>query len=864
MRAVHLKTEYLRQPIGIDMVSPRFYWNCEEGKKQTAYRIVVKSDQKILWDSGKVESDSSIHIQYQGRALKSRERAEWSVQLWDENGAAGKTESSWFEIGLLEEADWSAKWIAGDYRPKKNERYPVDCFCREFSCGKPVKKARLYITACGLYEAKINGKRVGKMQLAPGSTDYRKRIQYQTYDVTEFLSSENKMEVELADGWYRGSVGCFGFTNVFGRQTALLAQLELVYEDGTKERIGTDTDWKWSNDGAIRFADLKDGEIVDASMHTAYGKKAILADKAKVPCPTASDNVMPVIKEQFKPKLLSTASGKTVLDFGQNLAGFLQFQVKGKKGTKIHILLGEILDEQGEFTQKNMQEQKPVREIGKLNTMLLITGNTAKIHGEKQPTPKQEIQFICSGEEDFYQTKFAVFGFRYALVETKLAIVPEQFTALAVYSDMEQTGEFSCSNMKVNQLFSNTMWSMKSNFLDVPTDCPTRERLAWTGDAQIFFKTASYLMDTASFYRKWMKDLCDGQFANGKISAVVPYSGASMLYDNTGGSVGWGDCAVLLPYRFWKWYQDDAALEQFYPLMRGYAMFMIDNCGYKKKCMEKQNPYHKYVYEKGVQLGEWLEPEEFQDKIGAGMKDLHTEEATAYLSYTMEHMKEAAKALGKTADAKLFDEYAIGAKNAYRYMFLDRQIPDTDRQAKLVRPLAFDLPTEEQRTTLERRLEQAVERREYRIATGFLSTPFILDVLTKAGRADLAYRMLENEKAPGWLYEVDQGATTIWENWEGTVSHNHYSPGTVCKWMFDTICGIRSNRENHFLICPIPGGSFAYAKASWHSMYGTVTSGWTKEDGGIRYTIEIPPNCTAEVKLPSGEKRQLEAGRYEL
>lgn len=864
MRATHLRTEYLSEPLGIDIVSPRFYWNCDGGKKQTAYQIVVKCGQEVLWDSGKVQSDSTIHIQYQGRPLKSRERAEWSVQLWDENGEAGEQVSSWFELGLLEETDWSARWISGDYRPKKNERYPVDCFCREFSCGKAVEKARLYITARGLYEAKINGKRVGRMQLAPGSTDYRKRIQYQTYDVTELLGAENKIELELADGWYRGSVGCFGFTNVFGRQTALLAQLELVYEDGTKETIVTDTDWKWSNDGAIRFADLKDGELVDASMHAAYGKKAILADKAKVPCPTASDNVMPVIKEQFKPKLLSTASGKTVLDFGQNLAGFLRFQVKGEKGTKIRILLGEILDEQGEFTQKNMQEQKPVREIGKVNTVFLITGNAAKIHGEKQPTPKQEIIFYCSGEEDFYQTKFAVFGFRYALVETDLAIVPEQFTALAVYSDMEQTGEFSCSNTKVNQLFSNTMWSMKSNFLDVPTDCPTRERLAWTGDAQIFFKTASYLMDTASFYRKWMKDLCDGQFANGKISAVVPYSGASMLYDNTGGSVGWGDCAVLLPYRFWKWYQDNAALEQFYPLMRGYAMFMIDNCGYKKKRMAKQNPYHKYVYEKGVQLGEWLEPEEFQDKIVAGMKKLHTEEATAYLSYTMQHMKEAAEALGKTADAKLFDEYANGARNAYQYMFLDRQIPDTDRQAKLVRPLAFDLPTEDQRTALERRLEQAVEKREYRIATGFLSTPYILDVLTKAGRADLSYHMLENERAPGWLYEVDQGATTIWENWEGTESHNHYSPGAVCKWMFDTICGIRLNRENHFLICPIPGGSFTHAKASWHSMYGTVTSGWTKEDGGIRYKIEIPPNCTAEVKLPNGEKRQLEAGRYEL
>lgn len=864
MKATYLRTEYLSEPLGIDIVLPRFYWNCEGGKKQTAYRIVVKKEQELLWDSGKVESDSTIHIQYQGRPLKSRERADWSVQLWDENGEAGEIENSWFELGLIEKADWSAQWISGDYCPKKNKRYPVDCFCKEFLCSNEVKKARLYITACGLYEAKLNGVRIGNVQLAPGSTDYRKRIQYQTYDVTELLLKRNRIEVELADGWYRGSIGCFGFTNVFGRQTKLLAQLEITYKNNRKEVIGTDASWSWSDDGSIRFADLKDGEIVNAGRKASYSKRAVLSEQKNLQYPTASDNVVPVIREQLRAQLLHTLSGKKVLDFGQNLAGFLQFRIKGEKGTKIRIRLGEILDEQGEFTQKNMQEQKPVKEIGNLQTVLLITGNGAKIHGEKQPTPKQEIIFTCSGEEDFYQTRFAVFGFRYALIETELPIDPEQFKALAVYSDMTCTGDFSCSNKKVNQLFHNTVWSMKSNFLDVPTDCPTRERLAWTGDVQIFFETASYLMDTASFYRKWMKDLADGQLKSGKLSAVVPYSGASMLYDNTGGSVGWGDCAVLLPYRFWKWYQDDAVLEQFYPLMRGYAMFMIRNSGCKKKKDEKQNPYHKYVYEKGVQLGEWLEPEEFQDKIEAGKRELHTEEATAYFSYTMRHMKEAADALRKKEDAALFAEYEEGAKRAYRFLFLEKQIPDTDRQAKLVRPLALFIPTYEQRKALEKRLAEAVKKRNYRIATGFLSTPFVLEVLTEAGYPDLAYRMLESEEAPGWLYEVDQGATTIWEDWEGKASHNHYSPGAVCKWMFDTVCGIQSDRENHFLIHPIPGGSLTWAKASWKSVYGTVKSKWEKETDGIRYVLEIPANCTAEICLPGVETQEIVTGVYEF
>ena len=392
MKAMHLVTEYLTQPLGIDIEKPRFYWNCEGGVKQTAYQIIVKSGEEALWNSGKVESSSMTHIAYDGRPLKSRERIYWSVKLWDENGVGGEISTSCFEMGLLGPADWKAKWISGNYKPNKNTRYPVDYFRKVFSASEGVKKARLYITACGLYEASLNGQRVGDFIMAPGSTDYRKRIQYQTYDVTKHMQSENTLDIQLADGWYRGSIGCFGPTNVFGRQTKLLCQLEITYADGKVETIVSDESFRWSNDGPIRFADLKDGEVVNAAMVPSYSGHAVAVSEKVIP--TASNNVFPKEQEVFTPKLITTPSGKRVLDFGQNIAGYIAFTVKGKLGQRIKLTCGEILDENGEFTQKNMQGKRPSQECGKLTEILLVTGNESKISAPLQFSKKDRREVL--------------------------------------------------------------------------------------------------------------------------------------------------------------------------------------------------------------------------------------------------------------------------------------------------------------------------------------------------------------------------------------------------------------------------------------------------------------------------------------
>lgn len=850
MKAIHLQTEYLTEPLGLGIVKPRFFWQCEGGITQTAYQIIAKVNGETVWNSGKVSSASMTHIPYEGRALHSRQRVYWSVKLWDEDGNGGEISSSWFELGLLEQTDWQAKWISGDYRPRRNVRYPVDCFRRVFTAGKKIRAARLYASARGVYDVTVNGHRIEDFILAPGMTDYRKRIQYQTYDVTALLRQENTLELRLADGWYRGSSAAYGVTNVYGDQTSVIAQLEITFTDGSVQTVCTDENWAWSSDGPIRFADLKDGEVYNAQMRPSYSGKAV-AVKMDV-LPTASDNVPVREMERFTPRLLPG----NILDFGQNLAGYLEFTVQGRPGQMMILTCGEILDENGKLTLSNIQEQRPAGGWSRQGLMRkLMTGKTG---GDAVGTPLQEIRFTCSGGVDHYKVSFAVFGFRYVHVDSEFAIEPEKFSAIAVYSAMEQTGTFRCSNELVNTLVENTRWSMKSNFLDLPTDCPTRERLGWTGDAQIFFDTGAYLMDTAAFFRKWMRDMEDAQYDNGVLPAVLPYQGVEMMYRTTGASVGWADAVYLIPYRYYKRFGDKAVLEQYWPMMEKYASYLMGRLGLTDKKAAEANPYNAYTYEKGMHLGEWLEPEEFQEKISASNMPKHPEEATAYLHLTMETMAEIADLLGKPADR--YREIAEGSKKAYQHLF--GAALDTDRQAKLVRPLALGLLDGERKETAQKRLVKAVTDYRWHVGTGFLSTPFLLPVLTEAGETETAYKMLENKEKPGWLAEILAGATTIWESWEGNASHNHYSPGAVCQWLFETAAGIRPEGERHFVIAPVPGGTLSYAEGVYHGLYGQVRSRWERAGEKTLVTVTVPANCTAELRLPNGTVRTVQSGTY--
>ena len=744
MKAINLKTEYLINPIGIDIRHPRLFWNCEGGTKQTAYRIVAKTDEQIVWDSGKITSES-MHADYPNY-LASRQRVEWSVTLWDETDSDGEpSETAFFETGLLSAGDFAAKWISGNYRVNPKRRYPVDCFKKEFSAHN-VAKARLYITACGLYEALVNGKHVGNFVLAPGHTDYTKRIQLQTYDVTELLENgENVITVELADGWYRGSCGAWGLRNQYGTQTKLYAQLEITDKSGNKAVIGTDQTWAWSNDGKIRFADNKDGEIVEAWREPSYGG---FAKETKCDVTPVSSNNVPVTEhERFASvNVITTPDGAKVLDFGQNIAGYISFAVMAKKGQKIKLRFGEMFDENGEFTQKNFQCANKKR---------------------TRVTPLQQIEYYCKDGSNEYKTKFAIFGFQYVLIESDVEWKKEDFTAVSVCSDMEETLSFDSSNELLNRLVQATRWSAKNNHADVPTDCPTRERHGWTGDAQIFCNTASYLFNYAPFARKYVSDMIDGQRKNGKFRQITPKGGVDFYMDFMDGSAGWSDAGVLIPYRIYKRYGDQKILENSYAAMKQYADFKIKTLGKWYPTAVRtgiDRKYRKYISNYGQSYGEWAEPTEVHI---TGFRDFacpHPEETTAYIVYLLQTMAEIAEVLGKQDDKKRFSEYAEKAKIGYGKLIECPEFTlDTDRQAKLVRSLYMGLLDEKQTEFAKKRLITALEHYGWRLGTGFLSTPFILYVLEDID-VEYAYRLLENEQMPGWLFMPKMNANTIWES----------------------------------------------------------------------------------------------------
>ena len=847
MRAVLLSAEYLQEPVGIDIVRPRLSWNCEDGIKQSAYQIVAKVNDEIVWNSGKVFSSTMTHIIYEGRALKSRERVSWSVKLWDENGNGGKISHSFFEMGLLDASDWKSKWITGNYKVKKSERYPVDCFRKQLSITKEVKSARLYITSCGLYEAKLDGVKIGDFCLAPGHTDYRKRVQYQTYDVTDMIAAgDHALTVQLADGWYRGSTGAWGIRNQYGTETKLLAQLEITYADGTTDTVATDESWDWSNDGPIRFADNKDGEVYDANREPSYCGKAKVTNHKVVP--TASNNVNVTEHEHFVPTVTKAPNGKTLLNFGQNIAGNVSFRIMGKKGQQLTFRFGELLDGEGNLTQKNIQ-------------------CVMKDH----VTPLQQIIYTCKEGVNEYKTAFAVFGFQYAEVETDIELIPENVTAIAVYSDIEQTGFFESSNELLNRFVDATLWSTKGNSLDIPTDCPTRERHGWTGDAQIFFESANYLFDYAAFSKKYLNDVYDWQMRSGRLPQIAPYGGVDFYMWTMNGSVGWSDAGILIPYRFWKLYGDRQILVDYYDRMKRYARFMMNRCGklgFMAKPLGLKGEVAKYAVNAGQSYGEWAEPADVYPNVWTDMVAPHPEVSTAYTSYVLGCMAEIAEELARYEDADIFIKYSDGCKKAYQAMAETADYSlDTDRQARLVRPLAFDLLNEEQTAFARARLIQALENYGWRLGTGFLSTPLILDVLAGID-IEASYRLLENEEMPGWLYMPKNGATTIWESWEGTqaqggiASLNHYSKGAVCEWLFKTMCGIRMDGENHFTIAPRPGGSFTHAKARYQSIYGMVESGWKRTASAYQFCVTVPCNTTATVMLPDGTSQHLPAGTY--
>lgn len=850
MKAIRLQVNHRTNPLGIDDTQFRFTWNCEGGVTQSAYQLRIWNETgETVYDSGKVNS-GNMHAAAP-LAPQSRARLNWSVTLWDETDASEESEAAWFEMGLAP-ADWQAKWITTGRKAGK-ERLPAEYFKKDFTLRGIVIKARLHATACGAYTARINGERLPGV-LAPGTTEYTKRLYYQAYDVTELLLVHNTLSFTLMDGWYMGKLGFLGQHNRFGNQRKLLAQLEVEYADGRRDILGTDESFTCCADGPIRYADLKDGEIFDSRMTPGYGEKAIVTKHHVIP--TASPLAPIAEHERFPAKLLITPSGKQVLDFGQNLAGYVCFTVQGKPGQEIRLQLGETLDH-SEFSRATLLQ-------------------------EGTPEIRQEIVFICNGEKQRFHPEGFYSGFRYALVEGLDEVDPADFEAVAVYSELDFTGCFTCSNEKLNRFHQNTLWSLRSNFVDIPTDCPQREKSGWDGDAQVFLPTASYMTDTAAFFRKWLRDLRDCQRKDGRVANVSPSAHRYQDREPLSGAVGWADAAIIIPYTLWKIYGDESFLTESLDLMLGWKAYVEKAA--KNKTMKRlsvlppankmfgpyyvpKHPLEKFVIESGMHWGEWLEPD--ADSISE-LRQPKPELTAAYAHSSMALLAEMLHALGRENEAKTCEAFSEGAKQAYNTFFAKDGHITAPRQAPMVRALALGLLDEETAKSVAADLNADAVKRSYTVGTGFLSTPYVLGVLTKYGYLDTAYRMLENTRAPGWLAMVEGGATTVWENYvmfdaDGhpkQSSMNHYSPGAVCAFLYDTVCGVRVDGERHFAIAPQPGGTLTHAETNWRSPYGEVKSRWEKTENGIRFEFEIPSNTTATIALPNGKTETVSAGRY--
>ena len=839
MKATKLKTEHMVNPIGLQTINPTLSWVCDGGITQTAYQIIAKSGDAIVWNSGKVAS-SQMAVPYGGSAAKAREKIDWSVKLWDENDADGEMETASFEMGLID-GSWKARWIDPEFPHEEAQRQPSSVLRKRFMAPS-VKRARLYITCHGLYEAKLNGKRVGNFVLAPGADDYRVRLQYQTYDVTDLLEiGENEITVTLGDGWYRGNNGVDGLYNYYGSDLALLCQLEA---DGNVI-LCSDGSWEASQSGPIRLNDMEKGETYDARMETVTDWHGVSVKDYGFDKLVCSDSVPILEQERFPGRILTTPNGETVIDFGQNLAGYTELRLNAKAGQKITLWHGETLDENGNFTQSNFDP-----------------GDRNKNGGIPQ-----RIDYICKDGLNVYKPSFTIFGFRYAKIETDADMTDAAFTAIAVYSKMAQTGFFSCGNDDVNRLFLNSLWSMRSNFCDIPTDCPTRERAGWTGDAGAFTPTGVYLSDCYPVLRKWLAECRLAQREDGLVANIAPVNNSGSYISNMlQGSSGWGDACILVPWALYEAYGDKTILEENYEMMTKWLSF-VEARAQKTRIQNLRNPYKKYLVDEGFHFGEWLEPDvSSMDTMKKNMMLGAPEVATAYYYKSAGLVARIADILGKTEDSRRYKDIAEGARNAYRYTCTKNGVITSKRQAEFVRPIAFGLLEEAESQAAADQLAKMVADNSYHLNTGFLATPFLCRVLSDYGHTDTAYRLLLQDTAPSWLYPVKHGATTIWESWDGvredgTVhdSLNHYSYGAISGWLFGDACGIRLS-EGKLTIAPKPSKALMHAQAKWDSPVGTIESKWHYEQNQVVFEVAIPANVTADIRLPDGNNFRAETG----
>ena len=822
------------KPIGIDDEKPRFSWILDSennGTEQISYSLKVLCDDTVFWDTGIVESSQSIHIEYSGEPLQPENTFNIILVVTDNfgNTASGRT---FFETGIR--GQFQAGWITHDL-PEEEEACPV--FMRKFVANGEIEKARLYMTALGVYDIELNGNRLSGQYFTPGWTSYNKRLQYQTFDITDELGSSNEISVTVANGWYKGNLAFKGRKNFYGNKAAMLMEIHIEYSDGKKDIISSDNNFMCCT-GVVRYSEIYHGETQDMNFIPESMHRAIEYDHSKDMIVAGENESVRVMRKLPALSLIETPEGEQVIDFGQNLTGFVEFNCKLPKGTEVTIRHAEVLDKEGNFYTENLRAAKNID------------------------------RFICSGKDEILKPRFTFHGFRYICIEGIENIEIDDFTACVLHTDMKKTGAFECNDKLINQLQHNIQWGQMGNFLDVPTDCPQRdERLGWTGDAQVFCGTAAFNFNVIKFFRKWLWDLSADQGRNGSVPNVVPdvFTEEGKEPDN---STAWGDASTIIPWELFKRYGDKKFLEDQFESMKAWVEYIAREAG------------NTYLWKTGHHFGDWLALDmeqyytyrKFSNNSATGSTDKGYI-ATAFFAYSTEILYKAAEVLDYKNDTDKYKKLYDKIIDAFRKEYVTpggRLVCET--QTGILLALKFNLVEKKQREQLVNCLVANIKKHNNQMVTGFVGASYLCPVLSENGHHDLAGKLLMQKEYPSWLYPVTKGATTIWERWNGIKpdgsfedpamnSFNHYAYGAIGDWIYKYILGIRAMEPGYkeIKIEPMPVEGLTFAKGYYDSIYGRIGVSWKIEGGNFHITVEIPVNCSARIIVP-GKNREITVG----
>lgn len=921
LRAINLRCEYHVDPIAITEAAPRLGWtleSTERSQKATAYRILVASTPELLeadtgdlWDTGRVDSNQTVHIEYRGSPLRARQRCHWKVMAWNSAGNAGSwSEPARWEMGLHAPEDWSASWIEASPRPlpveitratyatvdgsvrvdvtnavralQKEGRAivasndslggdpaknivkqlileytsrgvpmsttvpensaasiassSIPYLRRAFTIDKPIKAAKVYATSLGLYELTLNGERIGDHSFAPGWTDYRKRVQYQTFDVTKQVASgKNVIGGIVAPGWFSGRAGLFHAREFYGKTPALLVQLEIEFTDGTSQRVVSDDQWK-RHDGPILAADMMDGEMYHAPSairgwdtvsfdDSSWANVSVCAERRNLE--SQPDRPVRVLEERPAQSVTEPAPGRWTFDIGQNIVGVARLRIRAAAGTVITIRHAEMLKPDGTIYTENLRGAKA------------------------------EDTYICSGTgEEVWQPRFTFHGFRYVEVTGVGKERPDarMVTGIVIGSDLEQAGTFECSDARLNQLHSNIVWGLRGNYLSIPTDCPQRdERMGWMADTQVFTPTAAFNADVAQFMHKWMTDVRDAQREDGAHSDVAP-----VMKGLNYGTPAWADAGTIVPWTIYQMYGDVRVLERNIDSMIRWVEWCREHSTGLIRAKDRGNDY-----------GDWLsiDADTPKDLIG-----------TAYFARSAEIVAQSLRVLGREQEAAQYAQLHSQVRDAFikRYVTAEGLVHGRT-QCGYVLALRFNLLPPDLRNEAMAHLIEDIRSRGWRLSTGFVGVGNLLPVLSDGGEDSAAYRLLMQDAFPSWLFSVEHGATTIWERWNGWTpgqgvhpdasmnSFNHYSLGSCGEWLYSGVCGIEPDASHpgfaKFSVRPRIGGSLSWAKATFRSVHGTIESSWKEDDGKLSLRVVVPVNTMATIYVPAKGGNVSESGR---